>query len=426
MGKFSLVYILGLGLIVAYALWNINATSSYAMDAYTNYYGRTMAHNIALAGANVGTQMLLRDPGATADLANQQFSSGQYDLYFTRAGDSAFVTTMSQIQVNGEMIRDTVVAKFRHTPFSKYGWFTETENNGYVGSPYYGANDWKITGDSVFGFAHTNNHFNLAGTPYFNDKVTATSAPSLMKINGVEAPVFAAGYQWGITVSRPLANLTNLEAVATSASTLIDVGEDVALEFFGDGNVSVRIPPATGVLRNDTVQLSALAPTGVLVVKDGDLRVKGTYKGQLTLGALKGAATNKGNIWIDGDGIHASDNPMTNPNSEDMLGLVAENNAFITRDDTRTESSIVTIDALVYCYNGELTAQDFWTIGKHGRTVLFGGVTQKTAGSLGVFSGGGLQHGMFYTVRHDPRFLTKAPPSYPISDKYELVSWWEN
>jgi hypothetical protein len=426
MGKFSLVYILGLSLIVAYALWNINATGTYAMDSYTSYFGRTMAHNIALAGANVGTQLLLRNPGSVADLSNQPFADGEYDLHFYRAGDSAFVWTASRFNVTGEVISDTVIAQFKYTPFSKYGWFTETENNGYVGSPYYGANDWKITGDSVFGLAHTNNHFNLGGTPYFRDKVTATTAPSLMAVNGVTAPVFAAGYQWGITVGRPLANLTNLATIAASASTLIDLGQDVALEFFSDGNVNIRIPPVTGTTRNDTLLLTDLAPTGVLVVKDGDVRVKGTYKGQITIGALQGATTNKGNVWIDGNGILASDNPMTNPNSQDMMGIVAENYTYITRDDSRDLSSNVIIDAAVYCYNGELTAQDFWLLGLQGRVTLFGGVTQKTAGSLGVFSGGGLQHGMNYTIWHDPRFMFKAPPSYPISDKYELVSWWEN
>ncbi len=426
MGKFSIVYVLGLCLIVAYSLWNINATGTSAMDTYTDYFSRTMAHDIALAGANIGTQNLLFDPSGVTDRTNVAFASGLYDIHFMKGGDTAGITVYSRILVGGGWVYDTVIAGFHHTPFSKFGWFTETENNGYVGSPYYGASDWKITGDSVFGFAHTNNHFNLAGTPYFNDKVTATTAPALMKINGVEAPVFKAGYQWGITINRPIANLTNLAAEATTAGALIDVGNDVSMEFYSDGNVHVRIPPSDGSVRNDTVPLTTLAPTGVVAVRNGDLRIKGTYSGQVTVASLKGITTNKGNVWIDGTGIVAADDPMTNPNSTDMMGIVSENYTYITRDDSRTQASTVEIDAAVYCYSGELTAQDFWTIGKSGRVILYGGVTQKTAGSLGVFSGGGLQHGMFYTIRHDPRFNYSSPPHFPVSDKYELVSWWEN
>jgi hypothetical protein len=256
--------------------------------------------------------------------------------------------------------------------------------------------------------------------------VTAATGPATMKITGEYDPVFASGYQWGISVNRPIANLNKLEALANSSTAIVDVNQDVALEFFSDGNVNIRIPPITGATRNDTIPLTTLAPDGVFVVKDGDLRIKGTYKGKVTLGCLNGTATGKGNVWLDGNGIVASDNPMTNPLSEDMMGIVSENYTYITRDDSRNTSSVFNIEAAVYCYNGELTAQDFWSIDKHGRVNLFGGVTQKTAGSLGVFNGGGLQHGMFYSIHHDPRFLSAAPPGYPVSDKYELVSWWEN
>ena len=299
------------------------------------------------------------------------------------------------------------------------------EKNGYSGSPFFGASDWKITGDSVFGFAHTNSKFNLAGKPYFNYKVTATNAPTLMTLGGVKAPIYNSGYQWGITVNRPPTNLTKLALAASTGGTLI-TGNDAALTFFSNGDVNIKIPPSSGLIRNDTLPLATVAPNGVIVVTGGDLRVKGTYHGQVTIGALKGVTTNKGNVWIDGNGIVASDNPQTNPSSQDMMGIVSEQMTYITKDLTRNTSSVINIQAAVYCQNGELTAQDFWLIPKSGRVKLFGGVTQKTAGSLGVFNSSGLLNGMYYTIKHDPRFLLKAPPSFPISDKYELISWWEN
>jgi hypothetical protein len=163
-------------------------------------------------------------------------------------------------------------------------------------------------------------------------------------------------------------------------------------------------------------------------VTGGDLHVKGTYKGQVTLAAFKGPsgpATNKGNIWVDGS-IIASNNPYTNQSSTDMMGLVAERMSYITKDVTRTAASVLNIQAAIYCHTGEFTAEEFWNIGISGRVNLFGSLTQNSAGSLGVFNSSGLVHGMYYSIRHDSRFLNSGPPSFPFSTKYRLVSWWEN
>ena len=54
MGKSSIVYVIGLSLIIEIALANINERSMGSMDSYATYFGRIMAHNIALAAANVG------------------------------------------------------------------------------------------------------------------------------------------------------------------------------------------------------------------------------------------------------------------------------------------------------------------------------------------------------------------------------------
>ncbi|MER3524105.1 MAG: hypothetical protein C4326_08570 [Ignavibacteria bacterium] len=155
-------------------------------------------------------------------------------------------------------------------------------------------------------------------------------------------------------------------------------------------------------------------------------RVTGTYAGSLTVAALQGGLSGKGNAWIDGNGITAANSPRTNTQSPDMLGIVAENNTYISRDDTRNPSTVVNIDASIYCHIGELTAYQFWQIRNHGRVSLYGGVTQRTAGSLGVFSTRGLVSGFYYSIRHDKRFLLQAPPFFPSSTKYQLVSWWEN
>jgi hypothetical protein len=436
MGKSSVVYVIGLSLLIGVAMLNIHQSTVDSMDTYATYFGRTMAHNIALAGANIGTNKILFDNSYSSAFVDS-FAGGQYFVvYDSTAPMTKSMVVTSLYNSGGEEIRDTIRAMFQYTIFSRYGWFTEKEANGYtsatgVNSPFFGASDYKITGDSVFGYAHTNGKFNLGGEPYFDKKVTATNAPTLMTVNGKQNPIYNEGYEWGRTVKRDTANIGALRTVANLSSPIdpsLFNSQDIGLEFFSNGTVRVKIPNGTGALKDTTLSVAALSASKVVGAIGGDVHVKGTYSGQVTIAAFKGAsgaATNKGNIWVDGNLLAAVD-PRTNPNSTDMLGLVAERMSYITRDNSRNPVSVLTIEAAIYCHTGEFTAEDFWLITKSGRVSLYGSLCQASAGSLGVFNSGGLCNGMYYSIRHDDRFLNSGPPSYPFSTKYRLASWWEN
>jgi hypothetical protein len=435
MGKATLLYVIGLAAIVSYTLLNVTGSATDAVSNSVEYYGRTVAHNIAVAGANVGTQLLLSNSVTSPTMAGN-FQEGTYGLRFdslNAAGDKQ-LTVVSAVNLNekfgGGILRDTVIATFKYTQLAKYGYFSGGETNGYMSASSNstsGGDMWKVTGDSMFGFAHTNAQWHLAGRPYFHDKVTGFNAPQLMSYGGQMDPIYNAGSQWGVTVNRPAANLTKLENLA-SASTppALFSGQDVALTFFANGKVNVRIPATTGATRNDTVSIGSLTSNGVVAVKNGNVRVKGVYSGQLTVVALKNTAGDtKGNIWIDGD-IVANNNPRTNPSSTDMLGLVAERMAYITTTGiARTPSSVVNIQAAIYTHLGVFAVENYDTVPVSGRINLFGALSMNASTSTGRISGGSLINGMLKSIRHDPRFLTKAPPSFPVSDKYELVSWWE-
>jgi hypothetical protein len=440
MGKSSIVYVIGLTMITGLILNNVAHTSASSMDVYLEYYGSTQVHNIAVSTANVGTSYLLNYSAFPANFGLDFFGGHDTIIFLANTPQPLWVTLKSiawtnMIDKNGLIFRDTVEGVFRHVQFAKYSWFTESETNGYKApdgsqGPFYGSNDWKITGDSVYGSAHTNGRFNLDGTPYFDQKVTSGLAPNL----GPSAnPFFNGGIEYPVLQKRPnTATLqANLTAAATLGGSLFDessTANDVALTFLND-QVHVQIPPG-GSLRDTTLAISALAPNGVIVVKSADLHIKGTYNGDMTVAAFggTGAATNKGNVWIDGDVI-AKTSPVGNPASSDMLGIVAERMAYITEDPTRSASTALNIHAVVYCQNGELTAENFWSIPVSGRVNLFGGVTQITAGSLGLSNAGPpvtMLNGFLYSIRNDPRFDTKQPPYFPYSDSYELLSWWEN
>ena len=440
MGRSSIVYVIGLTLITGLILNNVAHNSADSMDVYITYYGATQVHNIAVSTANVGTSYLLNYSAFPTNFGLDFFGGHDSIIYLANTPRPLWVTLRSiawtnMVDQNGLLFRDTVEAVFNHVQFAKYSWFTESETNGYMApdgshGPYYGANDWKITGDSVYGSAHTNGRFNLDGTPYFDQKVTAALAAQLGPSGN---PTYNGGYEWSVLEKRPstAALRTNLTSAATLGGGLFDQTSgmnDVALTFNND-QVRVQIPP-NGSIRDTTLAISTLAPNGVIVVNNADLRIKGTYNADLTVAAFgsAGAATNKGNVWIDGD-VVAKTSPVGNPASTDMLGIVAGRMAYITENDTRSASSVLNIQATVYCQTGELTAQNFWSIPVSGRVNLFGGVTQITAGSLGLSSGGPpltIQNGFSYSIRNDPRFETKQPPYFPYSDSYDLVSWWEN
>jgi hypothetical protein len=438
MGKSTIIYVIGLCLIIGIALSNINNSSLHSMDTYSTYFGRTMAHNIAVSAANVGSNYVLFNSTYATDFSGT-FEGGHYDVIYSDSGlahsYTKFMTVASRYNSGGDVQQDTVRAVFQRVIFSRYGWFTEQERNGYVGpggtkGPYYGASDWKITGDSVFGYAHTNSKFNLAGRPYFDKKVTATNSPTLMTMGGVQDPFYNEGYEWGVSVSRDTANISILKSVANQGSSFAPLmqNDDVGLEFNSDGTARLRIPYNSGSTIDTTVPLGALSASNVIGVNAGDLHIKGTYKGETTVVAFKGTGStaDKGNVWIDGD-VVASDNPRFNSSSDDMLGIVSERMAYITKDASRNSSTVLNIQAAIYCHDGEFTAQDFWTIPISGRVNLYGSITQQTAGSLGLFSSGsGLLNGFFYSIRHDPRFLKKGPPQFPFSSKFRLVAWWEN
>lgn len=442
MGKSALIYVIGLSFLVGYMMLGIHDVTSGSVTNSAEYYSRTMAHNVAVAGANIGTQHVLSNTVTSHEFTGTFLGNTfRVRIDSISATGEQRVTSTTSFSLYGRtgamVVRDTVIATLRCTPFAKYGYFSGDEVNGYMSPSNNGksnADMWKITGDSLFGYAHTNGHWNLGGRPYFHDKITGFNTPSTMTYGGVYDPIFNAGSQWGITVDRPIANLTRLQATASSTGSLYDGGNDVALTFYGNGTVNVKIPATTGAIRNETVAVTSLAPNGVYGVRNGDLRIKGTYAGQITLLALKGTASSgrKGNVWFDGN-LVANNNPRTNSSSTDMLGIVAERMAYVATSDlvtgnpiVRNASSVVDIQAAVYCHEGVFAAEDYDSVPVSGRINLFGSLTMCASTATGKISGGVLVNGFLKSIRYDYRFLSSAPPSYPVSNKYELIAWWEN
>ena len=160
-------------------------------------------------------------------------------------------------------------------------------------------------------------------------------------------------------------------------------------------------------------------------VKGVDLRIWGIYNGRATVFARSGSASLKGNVWFQGNTV-AADDPEINPNSNDMLGVVAERMAYVTTTGiTRNASSQTNIQAAIYTQNGIFAVEDYSNEPVSGRLNLYGGTTGKAANVVGQFSGSTIIHGMQKSYSYDSRFMTQTPPGYPASDKSQMISWWE-
>jgi len=151
--------------------------------------------------------------------------------------------------------------------------------------------------------------------------------------------------------------------------------------------------------------------------------VKGTVNGKITVGAGGQSAANKeGNIYIDDDLTHY-EHPKKG--SDDLLGLVAENNILIADNaDTRGDLSI---HATMFCRAGGFTAENYNNRPIEGSIKLVGGIQHNKRGPVGTFSGSPPKKvsGYAKSYRYDERLMYDAPPYFPTTGNFEIVSWFE-
>ena len=164
-----------------------------------------------------------------------------------------------------------------------------------------------------------------------------------------------------------------------------------------------------------------MAPNGVIFVKNGTARIKGTIKGQLTLGC--DYVTKGGSVFLDSS-IAYSTNPISNPSSTDIFGVVTENNFIIT--DNKANKNGVGIQGSLYCQTGSFTAENYSTRAYSGYINLLGGIIQAVRGAVGIIgSGGTISNGFSKLYSYDRRFMFSAPPNFPNTGSYNVISWYE-
>ena len=235
-------------------------------------------------------------------------------------------------------------------------------------------------------------------------------------VPGSDDPQFLGGYQTGVDIPMSTTGFSKLTAAAESNGFKFPAHDTVYIKFQAD---TIKYKYSY-----KSKYTAAYAPTltlnGTIFAQNAVVHVQGTVKGQYTLG-VSGTAS-KGKVFIDDDLLYNS-NPDTNPNSTDLLGIVAQNDVMIT-DNTANRNNI-NIYASIFSQEGGFGADKYDTRPPSGSINLHGGICQYIRRAVGTFSGSTITHGFSKTYLYDNRLRSISPPFFPDTGRFQLVSWYD-
>ena len=421
-GKAALLLVLGFSMIFLIATQNFGSISNRAVDNMVDYTNETVAHDIAVSGANMAANAVFLDNSWMTGYSNVSFNGGKLNVTvqiidplkntkrITSTGSFAGITRQVQVTLSP-------------SKFSKFAYYSQSE----------GGNIWWTGTDTVWGPFHTQDYMRAYDHPVFYGKATTKKTLIYKSNKKNDEPYFLGGFEQGVDLPLPTDGLSPIKADAKSGGwdilqssstdttttgwgwnkkTTISTHTDTAyLTFVGD-SIKIKL----GYNKTESTYLSnVMAPNGVIYVEGMDVRLKGTVKGQYTVAG-------EGDIYLDDDIVYSQD-PVKNPNSSDILGIVAQNNVLIT-DNTANHSDI-NIDASIFCEKGGFGADNYDKRPDSGDINLIGGIIQNTRQAVGTFNGSGLKTGFAKRYAYDNRMMSISPPSFPGTGSYEIVSWLE-
>jgi len=399
-GKATLFVVAGFSLIFLVVEYNMGNVSTRAVENFTEYYLENYSREVASSGANLAANKIFLDPTWTAGFNNMNFKGAKLNVkvdIIDAFKNTRKITSTAEYQGVKQTVEVTIVP----SKFSKFAYYSKDE----------GSNIWWMDKDTVWGPFHSQDKIKIAGHPTFFGKVTTKDGTELY--DNKSSANFYGGYESGVDLPLPDDGLKPIETVAKSGGTIINKKDTVYVTFASD---SIKIK-YTFKGAETSYLASSFSPNGVIYIKEAKaVRLKGTVKGQYTL------ASDKGDIYLD-DNIVYNTNPRINPNSTDVLGIVAIKNVYITNNAANNNS--INIDASIYCEEGSFGAEDYDKRPVSGTINLLGGIIQEKRMPVGTFSGSTIKHGFSKNYKYDERLLLTSPPAYPGTGGYEIVSWYE-
>jgi hypothetical protein len=416
-GKVSLILVMAFSVLFALFGRNILNSSVQVTENFSDYYSDARAHAIAISGANMAINKLFLDKNWMAGIPNKNFSGGILDVDIDSLGyDSRKITSVGDY--NGKS--STVEIVLEPENFAIFGNFYNV-----MGSV------WWATGDTLQGRFHTNDYINCYGDPVFLGP--ATTSKTVKPYDKYSHPEFHGSKKENIDPI-PLEFDTSVIRIAayTNGKIFRDTTNSgkptyVDLNFQADGNVKYKIKIGTGSWSAEqTTPLNTLAPNGVIYVEKGNIIVQGSLNGRATIVASqKGTDANLGQIQI-ANSIQYAANPLTDPNCDDMLGMVAENKVRVLFDGTRGN---INIHGSIFSQKDGLVIDSYSSYDKAYIMNLVGGIIGHKVQPTATYKLVGGKYvpvkGYSYNHKFDTRFTKKRPPYFPGTKYYRVVSWYE-
>lgn len=416
-GKASLVLVIAFGVLFAIVGSNMLRTSNDANDNFVDYYTKAKAHNIVTSALNIAANKIFINHTWNAGLNNLPIAGGVANVTVENFGTyGKKITSIS----NFNNYKDTAIAWLEPKNFAQYGNFYDV-----MGSV------WAAAGDTFSGPFHTNDFLQCVGHPVFRGFTTTTKG--IKNFDGASSPELQGGFSLSSNI--PLSfDAAPIEAAAVANGKVFEKSPgsgyiNVKLNFNSDGTVTYWQRNGSGGPWGDStrVALSTLAPNGVLYVKKGDVFIKGTLDGKVTLMANKSGT---GGIIHISDDIKYKKNPLIEP-STDMLGLVAQEQIQLDLDPGRGD---VDIHASMYSQNRGLIVETsnvntFPEFTQAYKMNILGGVIGKQVEATADYELiGGVWtpvRGYSYVHKFDERFNKEVPPFFPVTVKLRVVNWLE-
>ncbi len=416
-GKGAIVTVVGFMVVFSTFQLKLSGTIVRNTDNFNRQYSESLVRQAAVSSMNYAINWVWQTD-TTSGTVNFDFEPVSASVVVSLVGtDTIRIQAYAQMDIfdndeyaisgNTVQLQDSIVAFFANSqPISRYFWFTEIEGNVY----------W-VTGDTVNGPLHTNDVLRTYGSPVFEGKVTANNGITPDPSSAENQAIYNGGWEIGVNTTIPT-DISNLTSAATTGNNgapynTVSIYDDVTtFEFLADG----RVARTVGSNPPDTVSLGSIAPTGVIYSSE-DINVFGTLNGQVTIYSEQ-------DIHIQDDLVYAVD-PTTNPSSNDMLGLIANNDVIIS--DNTANNNDCTIHASIMAMNGSFIAENYETRDVAGELTVVGSLVQYQRGPVATFDWGteNIRTGFTKDYTFDSRLNSSSPPSYPGVAGISLLSWWE-
>lgn len=410
MGRMLILVVMGLIVVFGVIQLGVINRIDLAMGRTIEYHERMQGKNIANSLLERAVNEVEDDLGWRDGLQEPDFLSGAGEVL---VDDFTTDTTLGPYQllltgtgvVGGSTTEVEVIME--RTSFARYSYFTNIE-----GSIYF------ITGDTVQGPLHTNDHIDIAGSPDFFGPVTSTQM-----WQGTGTPQFHSTTNFSSDSIHLPVNMTDLTNAANSGG--LRFNDYIKVQLRADGTADISQWVSGGWWSSgywDTPVTYNLSDYNGVISSSYDVYVEGTLDGQLSIHS-------EDDIIVYGDVMYETD-PETDPTSDDMLGLIGEDDVIVEENAHQASGSQdLRIDASIMAAGGSFTVEDYGSGSPRGRLYVTGGVIQNARGPVGTFSntwsGPVLQSGFQKSYSYDTRFLTRWPPYFPVQDKYDIISWRE-